>query len=537
MKLGVPIGILSAGILASSTAGATGERLSHAYVIAVGYNGLPVASSAPLEPLHFADDDAIAFAAFASEGAQQTHLLTVIDSETQRRLGRWVPEVKPPSTTELHAAVNDIRRAIEGDAQGGVESTVYFYYSGHGIDESGRPPALALLDADLTRERLYADVLAALPATHVHLFVDACHAEAVVRPRDAQALIVPTTEQDAAQYASTSTLARFPSVGAIIAATRGAQTHEWERYSGGVFTHELLSGLRGAADVDGNGRVEYSEIAAFLSAANGAVADPRAHLAPVVRPPIDDPRVAIFDLRTRTEDVVLEGRVEGHGLLSVEDEQGDRILDFRAEAGYRARFLVPATRTLYVRSDGGETVLRAPPGARIALGSLVFAEAPVAARGALESALRRGLFATSFGRSYYRGFVDQASNLVPVPLLDADSGDALNDAPEAPPKAAATRTFGWIALGTAGACAVGASVFGAVALDARSTFQNTSFERAAANAADRYAMDSAAFAALGGCAVVSAAIGTYFLLHSPRGPTMPAANSLRFDPQRMTFDF
>ena len=544
MKLGahVVLGVLSTGILAScilasSTARAAAERPSHAYVIAIGYNGLPVASSAPLDPLHFADDDAIAFAAFASEGAQQTHLLTVIDSDTQRRLGRWVPQARPPSTAELHAAVNDIRRAIESDAQGGAESTVYFYYSGHGIDESGRPPALALLDTDLTRERLYDDVLAALPATHVHLFVDACHAEAVVRPRDAQAVIVPTTEEDAAQYALTGTLARFPSVGAIIAATRGAQTHEWERYTGGVFTHELLSGLRGAADVDGNGRVEYSEIAAFLSAANGGVADPRAHLEPVVRPPTDDPRVAIFDLRARTEDAVLEGRAEGNGLLSVEDEQGDRILDFRAEAGYRVRLLVPGTRTLFVRSERGEAALRAPPGARIALESVVFGQAPVVPRGALESALRHGLFATSFGRSYYRGFVDRAAGLVPVPLVDVDSPEAFDNASKEPAKSAATRTFGWIALGTAGTMAVGATVFGIMALDAQSTFQHTSLERTAANAADRYTLDSAAFAVLGSCAVVSSVIATYLLLYPTRGPATATANALRFDPRHLTFDF
>jgi hypothetical protein len=252
---------------------------------------------------------------------------------------------------------------------------------------------------------------------------------------------------------------------------------------------------------------------------------------------MDDPRVAIFDLRARTEDVVLEGRVQGHGLLSVEDEQGDRILDFRAEAGYRARLLVPATRTLYVRFEGGETVVQAPPGARIALGSLLFGQAPVVSRGALESALHRGLFATSFGRSYYRGFVDQASDLVPVPLLDADSGDAPNDAPEGPARSTATRTVGWIALGAAGAMAVGASVFGAMALDAQSTHQHTSLERTAANAADRYALDSAAFGVLGGFAVVSSVVGTYLLLHSPRGPVTATATSLRFDPLRLTFDF
>jgi hypothetical protein len=519
--------------LCAPRAQAAARGPSHVYVIAVGYNGLPAAAEASLDPLRFADDDALSFADFAASGAQQTHLLTVLDADTQRRLGARAPEVRPPSEAELHRAVGEVQKALESDARDGAESTVYIYYSGHGTDVPGREPALALLDGELTRGRLYDDVLASLPADHVHLFVDACHAEAVVRPRDAQAVIVPTTEEDAARYAIATTLARFPSVGAIVGATRGAQTHEWEMYNGGVFTHELLSALRGAADVDGNGRVEYSEVAAFLAAANGAVADPRARLEPVVRAPSNDPRAAIVDIHARTEDAVLRGPAGAYGLLSVEDETGDRVLDLRAERGYRAHLLVPSARQLYIHSERGEAVVQAAPGATILLDALAFRPEPLASRGAVETALHRGLFATAFGRSYYRGFVDGASDLVPVPLSD-DPLTAERDAVDAAPRP--SRTAAWVVLGASGAFAVGAAVFGGLALDARSTFEHSPYEREATAAANRYTADSAAFAVSAGCAAVSAAVAIVLLAHPPHAaPTGSAAAG--FDPSRLTLHF
>ncbi len=529
------VGLGLASFVAARTASAQSVLQPHTYVIALGYNGLPVDSTVALDPLRFADDDAIAFASFASEGASQTHLLTVVDADTQRRLGTTIPPAEPPTKAGLLAAVADVHRALEADARAGIESTVYLYYSGHGTDEIGRVPALALLDADLTRELLYDEVLAALPATHVHLFVDACHAEGVVRPRDAQAQVVPTGPSDIAESAAMSTLARFPSVGAIVGATRGAQTHEWADYSGGVFTHELLSGLRGGADVDGNGRIEYSEIAAFLSAANGSVADPRARLEPVIHPPVANPRAPIIDLRVRASDAVIEGPAGQHGLFSIENEHGDQIVDLRAEAGYRTRLVVPSSTTLYIRSERGEASLRLSPGDRVEVASLAFHVARSAERGSLDSALRHGLFATPYGRSYYQGFLDRASDLVAVPLGDAPAQDETIQSAATPARdVQSSRTVGWTVLGAAGAAAIGAGVFGVMAIDDKSKFDNTSIQRAANDVASRYTLDTAAFLTLTGCAVVASVIGTYLLAHSSTARGASQASSM---PGSVSFAF
>src|SRR4030095_4720240 len=148
----------------------------------------------------------------------------------------------------------------------GEEPTVLVFYSGHGARAADGQGALTLLDGLLTRDMVYPQLLAPLGSRFVHLFVDACNAEAVVRPRDVQAPVVDASAEDISAALREATLRQFPRVGTVVASTSGAQAHEWDVYQSGIFTHEILSARRGAADIDGNRRIEYSELAAFLGA-------------------------------------------------------------------------------------------------------------------------------------------------------------------------------------------------------------------------------------------------------------------------------
>ena len=503
------VGCLCAAAASISSPARGGSDPGHRYVIAVGYNGVPKNGDTSLQPLRFADDDAIAFFTFASATARRAHLLTVVDADTERRLGRSTPAARPPTLVALRSAVADVRDAVAEDARTGVPSTVYLYYSGHGSTADGQEPAFALLDGALTRAVLYDEVLDRLPADHVHLFIDACHAEAVVRPRDSEARVVPTNDDDQANYRFASTLARFPNTGAVMAATRNAQAHEWENYLGGVFTHELLSGLRGGADMNGDNHVEYSELAAFLSAANGAVRDPRARLETVTRAPSADPRAPIVELEQRTADAVLELRGSLEGPIFVEDDRGDRLADVHPERGRVFRLVLPADRVWYVHAPGGEAEVRPVPGARISLQSLAFVVSPTRGRGALEAALHEGLFATPFGPSYYQGFIDRDHDLVPVPL---PRYAPLEPSRETPAPIASARPWGWASAGTAGALALGAGAFGWMALQAKSDYDSTPLQRAASDANDRYKRDTTAAYALGGAAVAVGLLAGYLFV-------------------------
>ena len=495
----------------------------HDYAIAIGYNGVLSGDPADLRPLRFADDDAIAFAEFAAETVHEVHLLTVPDADTRRRLGDSLPATRPPTLGELRVAVADVRQAIDEDASTQTKSVVYVYYSGHGSSgDSEREAALALADGALTRSVLYDEVLAMLSGASVHLFVDACHAEAVVRARDAEAQVVPTTDEDRRGYALTQTLSRFPNVGAVLATASSAQAHEWEAYLGGVFTHELLSGLRGAADVNGDGRIEYSELAAFLAAANGAVRDPRARLEPLVQAPVYDPRQPIVDRLRRANVAVLDVRGIDGSALFVEDDRGDRLADVRPESGYGLRLSLPANRTWYVHTVRGEAEVRPASGQLVSLERLAFHAQRSDGRGRLESALHEGLFARPFGWAYYRGFVDAVPGMTAVPW----SSTPWNSRVEPGERRDPLRAWIWASAGASAALAAGAITFGVLALRDKHDYDASPYEVPSSAAASRYARDTGVAYALGSGAVLGAVAAVVLFLHSGHdGPTTASAGA------------
>jgi hypothetical protein len=433
------------------------------YVLAVGHNGAPAGGAsdgAGETPLQYADDDAAAFYDFAREFSRDSSLLTVMDADTQMRFPREVAEAHPPTLAELRAQVQRVRGLVEKDRERGDESIVLFFYSGHGSRPQGAPPALTLLDGPLTHAVLYDEVLSAIPARYVHIFIDACYAEAIVRPRDAEAAAVELSESDMAQYASRTTLARFPNVGAMIASSLSSQTHEWDGYRHGVFTHELLSGLRGGADVNLDGKVEYSELHAFLSAANRNVSDPRARLSVVARPPGTNARAPIIDLADFKPRASITDIPAKAGHVHFEDHLGNRLADVRVENGAKLTVTLPASEPVYVRSRLGEAEVTLKPRETVSFDRLALGPPTARVRGALDLAMKRGLFATGFGPNYYRGFIDQSAEFVAVPFpTDSDGALGGGSVAGASPDAVESKPRGWrsraLFLGGGGTQSVG----------------------------------------------------------------------------------
>jgi hypothetical protein len=408
------------------------------YVLAIGNNNPPVVvGRAPTErasrettPLHYADDDAAAFFHLTGVLARFGILLTQMDAETQRRFPDESAIARAPTLGELRSAVETLRVALLADRARGAPSTVLVFYSGHG-SWTNSTAQLALLDGGLTREVLYEEVLAKLPADYIHLFVDACYAEAIVRPRDVDASVVNASGPLLDEYEASHTLARFPNVGALVASSGASQTHEWDAYGHGVFTEELLSGLRGAADVNGDGRVEYSELYAFLSSANREVRDARARLSVVMRPPTANRRAAIVDLSEFRGQSHLVGIPGAAGHVFLEDQLGNRLADLHPERGVEVSLVLPPERVIYVHCRAGEARIVLSADQTITFAELTMAPATNRTRGAIGDAMADGLFASTFGPSYYRGFVDQASDLVSVSFPEQDSigsGSALGAA-------------------------------------------------------------------------------------------------------------
>ena len=432
-------------------------------VLAIGNNSAPRAAEEAnedpsLPTLRYADDDAAAFFELVGEIADTGHLLTVMDGETQAIYPALATAARPPTVDELHGAVSDIAHRIEDNRRRGDRSVVFIFFSGHGSVVEGIGPSLALLDGRITHKAFYEEILDRLPADYVHVFVDACHAEGVVRPRDAQARSVPVTPAEAGAFLARSTLARFPNVGAVVAASSDAEAHEWDQLGHGVFTHELISALRGAADVNHDGRIEYSEIYAFLAAANRGVRDPRARLDVVARPPQIDRHVAVLDLsRFPLHKMArLQGVPATAGLVQLEDGAGRRLASLREEPGFIADLVIPAGTT-YVRAGDREARFEGHPGEVISFDSLGFRPPRARARGAVEDAVRRGLFASQFGPGYYSGFIDQAPEFASVSVAATSGVRVEASPPSAPPERAdAGRT-------TRRAAILGAGVSNAIA--------------------------------------------------------------------------
>jgi hypothetical protein len=383
-------------------------------LLVIGNNQPPALAGAGAETappsLRFADDDAAAFFEFMAPIADAGQLLTVMDADTQAAYPQLAAIARPPSLAELRAALAALAIRIERNRAGGHRSVLFLFFSGHGVVGEGGEPALSLLDGGITRELLYDEILARLSADYVHVLVDACNAEAVVRPRNADARVVTVGRDEAAAFLAGSTLARFPHVGAIVASSEDAPAHEWDLLQHGVFTQELLSALRGAADVNHDGRVEYSEVYAFLKAANRGVDDPRVRLTVVARPPSIDRRVPLVDLSlfAPAGNARLTGVPGRAGVVELEDGRGRRLASVHGEQDYDADLVLPAGRTVYVRAHDREARFESVAGGTIRFGDLRFAAPGERPRGALEGALRRGLFAAEFGRGYYCGVVDEA---------------------------------------------------------------------------------------------------------------------------------
>lgn len=469
------------------------------FSLAIGYNGIPSeARGSDTSVLSFADDDAMAVHDLVRNIARKSLVLTLADRSTQARY----PEsgkTRPPSIAELRRALAELGTDIEHATRSGDEVAVWFFYSGHGwLDNNGRAN-LTLADGSLSQDMLYSEVLPALPGRTFHLMIDACHAEALIRSRDVVAETVEVSAVEVAAASLRSRLANLSNVGVMMASASNTQAHEWDDYQTGVFTHQLLSGLRGGADINSDGQIEYSEIAAFLAAANRGVTDPRARLTTLVVAPKLYPRTAIVNLHDARNVARLQGRPHHLGRFQIDDERGNRLFDMRAESGFFIDVVVPIGEPIMLSNQDGEVTLLTSADRAINLEDLTLKKLRLRSRSVVAELMRRGLFAAEFGPSYYGGFVDSADKqLVPVDYLPIGVLGVARS-----PRTG-NHTAAWAGLAVSAVSLVASGVFAALASRAYGDFQNATFERPSIASRDRYehwgvaALSAAALGVLSG---------------------------------------
>jgi hypothetical protein len=190
--------------------------------------------------------------------------------------------------------------------------------------------------------------------------------------------------------------ARLANTGFILSTSSERDSHEWERFQGGILSHELRSALRGAADADLDGVVTYRELGAFLTRANQAIVNQRYRPDFMVRPPANDFRAKLLSWTDPDPSRLI--RIEpstAAGHIYVETGRGERLLDAHPAGNQELWLHVPKERPLFVRrhDESAEQEIAqtlAPP-----VTVLTAVHADVIRRGALHLAFEQ-LFALPF---------------------------------------------------------------------------------------------------------------------------------------------
>lgn len=356
------------------------------FTLSLGVNDAPTPS---LPTLRYADDDAVRYAELFTALGFEARALVASDENTARLHTETSARAALPTRAGLVEAVRSIAQSVAAARAHGKQTAFIFTYAGHGDHRDGQT-VLTLADGVITGAALAHEVIDAVGADTAHVIIDACGAYDLAYGRGPGG-----TRRPFAGFAGTGELAMRDHAGLLLSASVENETHEWSQLQAGVFSHEVRSGLYGAADADLDGRITYAELAAFVGGANSTIANERFRPKLFARPPVST--AVLADLGAG-----LAHRIEIPAALAgryyVEDLEGVRLLDFHSAPGQPVRLVAPhAHSPWFVRAVEArrEYVVDAHQDS-VVLDSSHAKPFAVESRGAAHEAFRR-LFESPFG--------------------------------------------------------------------------------------------------------------------------------------------
>src|SRR5258708_18247266 len=257
-------------------------------------------------------------------------------------------------------------------------------------------------------ERLMVDPI---HADQVHIIVDACYSVFLALGRGPGG----GQRREVRGFSALGGLGSRPEVGLLLSTSSARESHEWSEFQAGIFSHEVRSGLLGAADADGDGHVTYREIAAFVDRANAPIPNEKFRADVYVKEPATTK--ALLDLRPGLRRrIELTGEQPGHYLL--EDARGVRVADFHNAPGQSLRLIRQAgDGPLFLRRPGDEFEYIVGTGDDVQrLGALPKKPSAVAARGAAHESFSL-LFTLPFSQRVVADFVVRPLPAAP-PVMD-----------------------------------------------------------------------------------------------------------------------
>ena len=299
--------------------------------------------------LQYADDDGARYHALFRGVAPPDHvfLMTTFDRASAAAYPALAKSARPPTRASLRAVVADVASATAASRRAGRKTEVYFVFAGHGDVDNGAG-FLELEDARIDGHFLETEVVERVGADVQHLILDSCNSFFVVKPRRPGGRRWATPKDLAMGFAQ-----RHPQVGLFLSTNAEAEVYEWWEFESGILSHEVRSGLSGAADADRNGFVSYVELASFVDRANQRL--PREGLRPHLfhRGPAGHNQMPLF----------ASGNLLGRRLslgeeatrLWIRSSDGKRLLDVHKEPG-QLEIVLP------IETQSGFSVVQWQPG-------------------------------------------------------------------------------------------------------------------------------------------------------------------------------
>jgi hypothetical protein len=350
--------VLALVLVASAPRAAYSEARVHRFTLVVGANS----GGTDRVRLQYAVTDAERFARVLVElgGVQPADEIIL----RQPRIKDLVDALD-----RLTARVADARRSTAAD---GGRTEVVLYYSGH-ADEQG-----LLIGADRYSYRTLRERLEQIPADVRMVVLDACASGAFTRIKSGKARPAFMVDQ--------ASNMRGHAFLTSSAASEAAQ--ESDRIRASYFTHYLISGFRGAADLSGDGRVTLNEAYQFaFNETLGRTVDTKAG---PQHPSYDinlsgTGDVVMTDLRQTTATLVLAEELDGR--IFVRNAHNELIVELFKARGRRVELAVEPG-TYLIRVEAARVALLAK--AEVADGARLLVDARQFGPIAVEAARRRG---------------------------------------------------------------------------------------------------------------------------------------------------
>jgi uncharacterized membrane protein len=293
--------MIPALLLAASLAAASqGDTHVRRYLLSAGANN----GGKDRVMLRYAVSDARAFAAVLMEmgGVEKNNALVLAN----------------PNSRELLGGIANLGKLIAGEGEPDARSEVFVYYSGHADDNGLKLGSETLPWAEFRNavSGLNADVRVAV--------LDACGSGAITRAKGGVAR--PAFLSDASS--------NMKGYAFLTSSNENEASQESDRIKGSYFTHALLNGMRGAADMTGDGKVTINE--AYQYAFNETLQSTQNTRAGTQHPSRDmnlagTGDVVMTDLRETSATLLLDANIDGR--FFIRDEQGNLFAELRKARG------------------------------------------------------------------------------------------------------------------------------------------------------------------------------------------------------------